>query len=292
MTKGFVNLVIALPCEAQPVVDHYAMTEVLPEARNSLPRSLLKGGKRVDPFRIYRGEGLRLIVSGVGKSMAAAAVGYLFHFGGNQRDEAWLNLGIAGHADLPWGSIRIAHKITDCSSGNSWYPPLVFDLPCKSAEVLCVDTPETKFLHDGLYEMESASVLSISTRFSTSELVHVVKVVSDNGAVPAHRIKRHQVQNLIFEQLDCIVSIIDQLQCLSGEQRAIQQSPPEFDDFLTRWHFTATQTHQLQRLLQRWSVLHDNESPLAAVSELGTSRAVIRTLAERIDELTMNLKSS
>ena len=292
MTTGFVNLVVALPCEAQPLVDHYAMTEVLSEDRNSHPHTLLKGGKRVDPFRIYRSEGLRLVVSGVGKSMAAAAVGYLFHFGGNQPDDAWLNLGIAGHADLSQGSIRIAHKITNCSSGDSWYPPLIFDLPCKSAEVFCVDNPETEFLHDGLYEMESASILSISTRFSTSELVHVVKVVSDNGAVPAHRIKRHQVQNLISDQLDCVVPIIDQLQRLSGKQKASQQSPPGFDDFLSRWHFTATQTHQLLRLLRRWSALHNNESPLAAVSELETSRAVISALAERIDKLTVNLKFS
>ena len=60
-------------------------------------------------------KGLRLLVSGIGKSAVAAAVAYL---GAQQVSEdgqirAWLNIGIAGHAREELGSAWLGNKITE-----------------------------------------------------------------------------------------------------------------------------------------------------------------------------------
>lgn len=121
--QGTANVVVALHVEAQPIADHFS----------------LEPASGCEPFSVFSGDHLRLIVSGVGKF---AAAGFLFRFGGTWHDEAWLNVGIGGHANLTLGSVHLAHKVTEQSTGSSWYPPRVFDAPCPTAEVCCVDGPE------------------------------------------------------------------------------------------------------------------------------------------------------
>ena len=57
-----INIIIAIQCEAKPLLKHYG----------------LKGSTDHGPFRIYEGEDMRLILSGIGKIAAAAATSYAF----------------------------------------------------------------------------------------------------------------------------------------------------------------------------------------------------------------------
>ena len=125
---GQVNLVVALSCEARPLIQ----------------RLNLKQAKSIAGFRLYGNrQGVNLIVSGVGKLATAAACGYL---AGSQADEqaaaaAWLNVGIAGHRNMPLGEGALVHKVIDQSSGRVRYPPLVLNTRCPTTAVITVEHP-------------------------------------------------------------------------------------------------------------------------------------------------------
>ncbi len=165
------NLVIAHPAEARPIIEHFA----------------LEKADTNGPFRILANNRLRLIISGLGKIAAAAAGGYLHHFAGSARHEAWLNVGIAGHADLEVGAIRLAHKVSDVALQRNWYPQRVFPAPCPGEEVRTVDHPEREFADTVVYEMEASGFYATCTHFSTVELIHVLKIISDNRGSPVKR---------------------------------------------------------------------------------------------------------
>src|SRR3989338_8741295 len=135
-----VNFVIALACEARPIVERYEL--------KAIPRS--------EPFRVYEGNGKRLIVSGVGKIRTASATAFLHAFSGALRNQVWINLGIGGHSERAIGEGVLAHKITDHASGQSWYPPILFEPPCATESILTVDRPETEYREPWVYEMEAA----------------------------------------------------------------------------------------------------------------------------------------
>ncbi len=76
-----IHLVIALPSEAKPLLSHYK----------------LKAVEDSCGFKIYQKDEMALVVSGVGKSAAAAATAYLQAMTGNEPDRAWINIGMGGH---------------------------------------------------------------------------------------------------------------------------------------------------------------------------------------------------
>ena len=101
------NLVIALSCEARPLVERFRL-----EARETAGDYRVFTGRRSD------GEDISLIVSGVGKAAAAGAVGYLMgKLGtgnttsgrGDLVTPAWLSVGMAGHGEREVGEVVLAH---------------------------------------------------------------------------------------------------------------------------------------------------------------------------------------
>jgi len=263
------HIVTALPCEAKPLIKHYR----------------LNGRQAENSFRIYENDVIRLIIAGIGKCAAAAACAYL-QGAEPQAKHAWLNLGIAGHRDLDVGEAIMAHKISDASTGISWYPAMPFKLPCQTLELISLDQPNTEYGCNSGYDMEAAGFYSTAIRFNSSELVQVFKVISDNRANPAEQVSAPQAEQLINAQLDNIDVVIKQLFVLNT-QMAQQQNKTEIEAFQQRWHFTVSQQHQLQRLLQRWQARSDSGPDLNQFKTAKNSKAVIASLEKMISNLPM-----
>jgi len=241
-----INIVTALQCEAKPLINHYK----------------LKGISTPAGFRLYENKPMRLIVAGLGKVACAAACGYLYARAGEQQDEAWLNLGIAGHATAAIGSAVVAKKITEQSSGLSWYPPWVFDLDCQRENLLTLDQACEQYDEQHCFDMEASAFYATASRFSTAELIQSLKIISDNREQPANAINEKQVLALLEQQLPTIDRLIQQLDALSTELKQQQARPAAYDEFIEQWHFTRYQQNQLQSLLSRWQAL----SPAQAIS--------------------------
>ncbi|HGX92475.1 MAG TPA: hypothetical protein ENK35_04080 [Candidatus Tenderia sp.] len=265
-----INIVTALQCEAKPLIHRYQ----------------LKGQNSPAGFRIYENRRMRLIVSGPGKLASAAACTYLYARHGEEQDQAWLNLGVAGHTSLPLGRPRLMHKIIDGGSDQRWYPPLVFEPPCPGATCLTVEQPQQHYKDDLCYEMEASGFYASASRFSSSELVQVLKIISDNRDHPISEITEKQVVTMIEAQLPLIDRLIQTLSELATELRQIQSPPDLMASFLEGWHFTTCQHNQLRQLLLRWQALSPEQPPSAEpFHNLRKSGEVLRALEQQLARL-------
>ncbi|WP_372369416.1 hypothetical protein [Candidatus Uabimicrobium sp. HlEnr_7] len=206
------------------------------------------------PFKIYRGENKWLVVSGIGKINSAAATSYLCCLANDDMHQIWLNVGIAGHIDLPVGTAIIGHKIVDKVTQKKWYPPLLIDTEITTAEIITVDIAETGYPTSSVYEMEAAGFYSIATKFSTSELVHCFKIISDNKKQNITNITRQKIETWIGENAENLDSICCQLQKIA--QKLPDKNPREWQEFISTWSFTSAGKKRLRNLLQKWNALN------------------------------------
>ncbi|MFC1750663.1 hypothetical protein ACFL2V_17865 [Pseudomonadota bacterium] len=261
-----IYIVTALQCEAKPLIKHYH----------------LNGRQAENGFRIYENENIRLVVAGIGKIAAAAATAYLQAQTPHEQ-AAWLNLGVAGHGTLAVGELVLANKIKDASSQTNWYPPQLFSTTARSISVVSVDTTETEYKGDNAYEMEATGFYATACRFSSTELIQVCKIISDNHAHPVDKVSPKHVEEIISTNLEEINDIVQALQTLQ-RQLIEQSSPAELKVFLTQWHFTVSQQHQLQRLLQRWQARSGSSAMPDMFADARNGKTVIKELQQRLEK--------
>ena len=178
---------------------------------------------------------------------------------GNLKISVWLNIGITGHHRPTLGQIFVAHKIIDKETGYCWYPPILYRPSCSSAEVTTVARPETEYVQDTLYDMEASGFYPTAQRFSTSEQIQCLKIVSDNDSVSRKQINPKQASLLVYANIEAIENTADQLSQIA--QSILLSPPPQFTEFLQRWHFTDHQKLRLQQCLRRWEVVSFGNPP-------------------------------
>lgn len=269
-----INLVVALPAEAKPLIRHFGLRR-RPDA---------------SPFPLYDNDGISLIVSGVGKLKAAAATACLHATRGAALDQAWLNIGIAGDGTRALGEGMLAHSIKDAATRRCWYPPLVFQPPCETTAVLTLDRPASAYPETCSVDMEASAVYDTASQFSTSELVHCFKIISDNRANPSHGVSAASAEQLVAQKLDEIEVIVHQLSQLVEEMTRLRAPPPELERFLARWHFTVSERHRLHQLLRCWQLrVPERQLSPAEFGALARAGEVLVLLERRLQGLPVRL---
>ena len=244
-----INFVVALQAEARPIIDAF---------------KLQKRGNTMG-FSIYSKDSINLIISGIGKITAATATAYLQGIISSKKNNytnsnispAWLNIGIAGSSQDKVGHDILAHRIIDKSNNLNYYPTLSFKTPCLTADVITVDEPEINYNSNAVYDMEAAGFFIAASQFSSSELIHCYKIISDNKVSSTDKITKSFTTELIHNKMATIIDIVSKLSELEKTMQTIQQTYPKYETILNRWHFTVTQQHQLQNILRRWHALTD-----------------------------------
>ena len=269
-----INIVTAFAGEARPLIDCLGLTD--------------KDTRR--PGTLYRNGNCRLVVSGGGKARAAAATAWLQETGPLTGDAGWLNVGIAGHASRPVGEGALAHRITDHETGQCWYPPQVHGLTLATDNLVTVDIPETGYPEHVFYDMEATGFYPVACRSTTAELVQCYKVVSDNRDNPVACVTPKLAEALISDRLADITWLVTALDELSDA--VIDRRVPEhrIARFTSRWRFTVSQRHQLEKLLARWDTLLPGQPPWCA--ELQTRQQacqVLHWLEQRINAVPVRL---
>ena len=255
---------VALFCEAKPIITHFNLRK-----RDSTL------------FKIYSNQNhsIWLIISGIGSSASSRATKHLALASEADMGTAWLNIGNGGHKDLPLATAILAQRIVDSKTEQSWFPQLVFDPQCLTASVKTVEKPDFNYPDDNVVEMEASGFYSAAESYSTREMVHCMKIISDNSQSPAGKITAAMVDKLISRNLSSIKELVRKLQVLSMEEEERTSDPPFLQECLSRWHFTVTQTHQLKNLLQKWSLIQPGKNVLDVLFLDGMdSRNVIQTL--------------
>ncbi len=231
--------VTAFPAEAKPMIKRYGFKAF-----------------QSNPFPIYESDVGFLVISGMGKKSAAKAVSHLANL--CPTNSIWVNVGIGGHKDSEIGNAFLAHKIVDLKTLKNWYPQILFSPSCKTTTVFTVDQCETQYAEDAIYDMEAAGFYEEAVHFSTAELIHSFKVISDNATLPAVKVSPKLAETLIEKNINTLNQIVNELSLIRKELPISE--PGLLKWFLGRWHFTVTESHQLRRLLQRLHTLQPNKN--------------------------------
>lgn len=231
-----IYIVTALAAEAKPLITHYR----LQHQRNSA-------------FPLYESATISLVISGVGVANAAAATAYL-GARSNATSAAWLNIGIAGHSNAAVGEVFLANKISNCTSGECWYPPQILGTQLARTNLFTVPCVETKFANAGLYDMEASGFFSIACRFSTAELVQCVKIVADNPTTPAS-IDAKRTTSLVHQACTQISDAVDALIALRSALPEVADVIPHMTELLANYRCSHAQYIRLKQLLQQAATL-------------------------------------
>ncbi|RME03609.1 MAG: hypothetical protein D6805_05800 [Planctomycetota bacterium] len=260
--------VVALECEAAPFKRYYQL-------------KLLQSGL---PFSIYwdTKDLIYLVVSGVGKAFAAAAVAYLYTKLGERKNMVWLNVGVAGHRERELGELCLAHKILDLGSDLCFYPPLVFETHLVSECVATSDVGVRDYPENFVYEMEAAGFYQMALKCSSAELVQVIKIISDNQHQGLDQLKASKVEELIGQnmvELDGFAKKICSLSSLLPRRSSLSL----LEKVEARFHFTFTQRQQLKFYLEK-ILFWEREEELLFLFDLPSGRKVLEALKKKLSE--------
>jgi nucleoside phosphorylase len=186
-----VNLVTALPAEAKPLINSYALKRRQPEGQ--LP--------------LYQAPGIHLVISGPGTRSIANGVTYLHQITTSAKRPIWVNIGICGHGSLQVGELMVADSVID-QSGTIWQLESANELPVKLGPLTCVLQPQATYSPHMAYDMESSGFLNSLTSLTTLERVHIIKIVSDNPDTGIETINAKQVRSLIQEKISVISKLL------------------------------------------------------------------------------------
>ena len=240
MSNTPVFLYVALPCEAKPLVKHFN----------------LKKETTIKVFSVYRNTEICLTVSGLGKSAMAAAVAYTQALYGKTQNAVLLNIGIAGHRTHLLGKIFCIEKIIDSDNGKYYYPQLVAHLPCPTQTLSSVSIAKNEYPENYLYDMEASAFYQTATRFSSSELIQCLKIVSDNETSNIANIDTQQVSELITGSIETLKILIFELSKLAALTK--HSEAHQYSQFISLWHFSSTNQMKLENLLCKWQVITNN----------------------------------
>lgn len=270
-TSSSLFIYTALECEAKPFLKLF---ELKKESNNH-------------PFSIYRNNNTFLTISGVGKIAMAAAVSYTQAIYQNYSSPVIVNVGIAGCKSQSIGDIFLATKIVDKDSGKRFYPQLIGRSWPKTNKVQTSSAPCTEYSSEHMNDMEASAFYETAVKFSSSELIHCIKVISDNGLSSIKEIHPKLVTKWISNHLIQIEQLLNHWSSL--QQSISFNELKDFNKITSQWHFTVSGQIKLRNLLLRWQVLSKGSWLSNNRTNLQSSKDVLRKLEVDTNNLKIQL---
>jgi len=261
----------ALECEAKALIYHLG----------------LKKNTNNNAFTIYSDNKTILTITGVGKVAMAGGVAYAMALYPHLQMPVLVNIGIAGHKNQALGSLHMAAKVIDADSGKTFYPQMLKNGWPEAKEIKTMSKPCSRYNSDCLIDMEAAAFYEMAIRFSSSELIHCLKVVSDNEQSSIEKISSKIVNDWMTNQLTGIVTIIHDLTALKASVCSTELN--DFDEIVQQWHFTVSGEIKLKSLLQQWQVLSTDHWLSMNTEGFSNAKGVLKKLESDVNALEVYL---
>ncbi|MCK5889573.1 MAG: hypothetical protein KAG19_06500 [Methylococcales bacterium] len=271
MTTPNLYIYAALECEAKPLIKHFELAKLTTR----------------HPFSIYKNDTTVMTVSGVGKVAMAAAVAYTQAIIPSCSSPVLVNIGIAGHADYELGDLFLAAKIIDNESGKRFYPQLIGNKWPETGNIQTASTLCTEYSNHAMHDMEASAFYEVAVKFSSSELIHAVKVISDNSSSSIDSINPKQVSMWISQHLTQIDQLCERWRSL--RKLITTTELKELQPIINQWHFSVSGQIKLKMLLLRWQTLSPQLWLEVNTTVLYKSKDVLRKLEQDINDLDVYL---
>lgn len=168
-------------------------------------------------FDVFENENqpVRIILTGQGSVMAAAAVSGAASFFGIKAEDAIINVGTCA-GDYEPGQVFICNKITKEATGRTFYPDMILRSGMPERELVTAPVVIRKSIHEYankdshnmvLYDMEAAAIYQAANLYVGPHRMGFVKVVSDNGDIEG--LTPDFIKGLMAEAVDEIASYVD-----------------------------------------------------------------------------------
>ena len=190
---------VALYCEAEPLIRRYGLKA---DGRN--------------PFGGFAsGDGrMKVILTGIGKTNAAAAVSYVCASDNVTPSDLLVNIGTCAGGRNRDGAYLI-NAVRDDDTGRMYYPDMLYDTGLPESQVTTVSVVATEEITssdgDMLWEMEASGFCDAARIFMPPHRVALIKAVSDRGSDDAADITEEILQNTIDSSIDEISHALDVL---------------------------------------------------------------------------------
>lgn len=261
--------VVALAAEARPLIDALKLKRLLDK-----------------PWQYYSNGVDHLVLTGIGQLNAATACAWLVGRFPEFDREPWINVGIAGHATEEVGSLLWVERLRD--SRGDLFPALHSRTKLQGSALTTVDAPSTSYPSASLVDMEGIGFYITTVRFAALELIHLLKVVSDNPSSSLHKFDKATVTDLIARNQQ---EILDFSASLTQLASSLPEDKPSglgscMQEYEQKWRFSHNQKLQLEKLLNRYAALTgDLWEASSFTAAPRDSKQVLALLEEKIVQL-------
>jgi len=272
--KSSIRWVVALKEEAEVILNHFKLKPV--------------NEKTIYPIYKNKEETHWLIISGIGRSNAAASTAYLYLYSKASKYTSWINIGIAGSGKGNYGDLYLVDKISTYKRKKSTYPSTLPKSTLPKMHLFTSDISISDYSNYELIDMEGSAFFDIANRLTSKEFICLMKVISDSPKNHIREITKSKISNLIKVNLFKIIDVVSYYERLSEEEFLIIEKPKLFDDIKTKWHFSATQSFKLETLLRRIEIFCNKKDIEKIIKNCETSNSVINVLNLKIKNNLVN----
>lgn len=213
-------------------------------------------------FDVFENENqpIRIILTGQGSVMAAAAVSGAASFFGIKAEDAIINVGTCA-GDYEPGQVFICNKITEEATGRTFYPDMILRSGLPERELVTVPVVIHKPIHEyvnkdshnmALYDMEAAAIYQAVNLYVGPHRMGFVKVVSDNGDIEG--LTPDFIKKLMAEAVDEIASYVDMFVTDTHDMCRAEESTQFTNQLCKDLHCSKVMENQVRQLIKYLSL--------------------------------------
>lgn len=213
-------------------------------------------------FDVFENENqpVRIILTGQGSVMAAAAVSGAASFFGIKAEDAIINVGTCA-GDYEPGQVFICNKITEEATGRTFYPDMILRSSLPERELVTAPVVIRKSIHEYankdshnmvLYDMEAAAIYQAANLYVGPHRMGFVKVVSDNGDIEG--LTPDFIKGLMAEAVDEIASYVDRFVADTHDMCRAEESTQFTNQLCEDLHCSKVMENQVRQLIKYLSL--------------------------------------
>ena len=205
-----IHFIIATYAEAVPLISFFKLKK--------------KSGRLQFDIFFSSNKKISLTISGIGKIQAVASVIYTNMFFGGVRNNAWINIGIAGHKCEEIGNIFLINNNLDFATKKNYFPIINFEGNFKYQSSITYDYADEKY-NDSISDMELSGFFYAAAKSSSIELIQSLKIISDNRSETIDFKDTIKINEIIMKR----INIIEEL-CLKLVSNYIDINELDFEN--------------------------------------------------------------
>lgn len=213
-------------------------------------------------FDVFENENqpVRIILTGQGSVMAAAALSGAASFFGIKAEDAIINVGTCAGNYEP-GQVFICNKITEEATGRTFYPDMILRSSLPERELVTAPVVIRKSIHEyankdshnmALYDMEAAAIYQAANLYVGPHRMGFVKVVSDNGDIEG--LTPDFIKGLMAEAVDEIASYVDRFVADTHDMCRAEESTQFTNQLCKDLHCSKVMENQVRQLIKYLSL--------------------------------------